>query len=241
MLQFVGILCFMYNTYSSMDKEAMVNGWLLNGMSQDDMLEDHGDYKINPLVTSSYDSYIGHVSYMWHPQIVNDIKHTTEWFNDTVTATNNTMDIIEIFELIENNWFILTQKEKEFLNYTYINGGKLDQALVYIVNVRTNTGFTTHGHSAVDVSVYATGVSADSFIGHWSNDEIGQLLSRIMDCVDQQNEQTALLQEMFISNRLELCDAKQKIPIIEWNNSVPYPWGNLLYPQNCVDQWIVDE
>ena len=59
-----------------------------------------------------------------------------------------------------------------------------------------------------------------------------------MDCIQDQNEQTLLLQSMFVNGTLQLCDPKQKPPIIEWNNSLPYPWGNLLYPQNCVSEWL---
>ena len=221
-----------------MEKSKLLNGYSLHGMSEDDIVEYYGDYKLNPLITSRETDGIGTMTYVWHPEVIDSIKHTTEWLNSTITATNNTMSILSIFDLIEENWFSLSPKEKAFLNYTFVNGGRMDQALVHIVNVRTGTGFTTHGHTAVDVSLYAMGVSADSFIGHWRNDEIGQLLSRIMDCIDEQNQQTLLLQYMFVNGDLKLCDPNMKIPIIEWNNSVPYPWGNLLYPQNCVDAWL---
>lgn len=221
----------------SFEKDKTLNGYSLHGMTEQDIIEYYGDYKENPLITTKETE--GRIyQYLWHPEIVKDIKHTTQWFNDTVTAQN--MDIESIFDLIEGDdgWFPLSNKEKAFLNYTFVNGGKMDQALVHIINVRTVTGFTTHGHVAVDVAVYAHGVSADSFNGHWKNNEIGQLLTKIMDCIQEQNEQTLLLQNMFINGTLKLCDPKQKPPIIEWNNSIPYPWGNLLYPQNCVDEWL---
>ena len=233
---FVFVVVFVYN-FSSMDKTKLLDGYSLHGMSEDDIVEYYGDYKLNPLITSRETEAIGYMTCM-ASEVIDSIKHTTEWFNLTINGTGSTMNIISIFELIEENWFSLSPKEKAFLNYTFVNGGKMDQALVHIVNVRTVTGFTTHGHTAVDVSLYAMGISADSFIGHWRNDEIGQLLSRIMDCIDEQNQQTSLLQNMFVNGDLKLCDPKMKVPIIEWNDSVPYPWGNLLYPQLCVDAWL---
>jgi len=222
----------------SFEKDKLFDGYSLNGMTEEDILEYYGDYKVNPLVTSKDSDAITTTTYQWHPEAIKDIKYTSQWFNQTVTAANGTMDILSILHLIEDRWYPLSAKEKAFLNYTFVNGGKMDQALVHITNVRTVTGFTSHGHTAVDVSLYAMGVSADSFYGHWRNDEIGQLLSRIMDCVEEQNEQTSLLQNMFVNGTLELCDPKQKPPILEYNNSVPYPFGNLRYPQNCVENWM---
>eukprot|EP01084_Bolivina_argentea_P171761 297584_1 len=229
---------FTIGRQDTVEKTKIMNGWSLYGFSEHDIIEFYGDYKVNPLVTSHFeDGTTPYLSEQWKPEIIHNISHTSQWFNDTVSKTNNTMNIVEMFELIEQHWFVLSIKEKQFLNYTFVNDGRMDQALVYITNVRTMTGFTTHGHTAVDVSVYAMGVSSDVFIGHWRNDEIGQLLTKIMDCEVEQNEQSMLLQELFVNGTLRLCDPKFKPPIIEWNNSVPYPWNNLLYPQNCVDVW----
>merc|ERR1712087_195182 len=124
------------------------------------------------------------------------------------------------------------------MNFTFLWGGRMDWALAHLVNVRSGTGFTTHGHNGVDVSLYAMGVSADAFVGHWSNDEIGRLLTRIMRCEEEQRTHTLRLQEMFVNGSLRLCDALQKPPIREWNESMPYPEGNLLFPQKCVEQWV---
>eukprot|EP01083_Nonionella_stella_P120919 362860_1 len=216
------------------DKIDVVNWYRLYGLSEDEILEYHGDYKANPLIVSQVEESSSPLSYDWNPELIADIRHTASWFNE---HRNAAMNMWQIFELIEKNWFVLSEKEKAFLNFTFMHGGVLDQALVHIINVRTRSGFTTHGHTAVDVSLYATGPSSDLFVGHWSNDEIGQLLSKIMDCVEEQNEQTSLLQELFVNGTLKLCDPGKKLNIIEWNNSIPYPWGNLLYGQNCVDVW----
>eukprot|EP00484_Ammonia_sp_Unknown_P011341 CAMPEP_0197078546 /NCGR_PEP_ID=MMETSP1384-20130603/213175_1 /TAXON_ID=29189 /ORGANISM="Ammonia sp." /LENGTH=642 /DNA_ID=CAMNT_0042517413 /DNA_START=18 /DNA_END=1943 /DNA_ORIENTATION=- len=211
-------------------------GYTLHGMPQQELLEFYGDYRVNPLITTRETDATQSASYVWHSEIIDDIEHTTMWFNQDI---GNATNITQIYQVIEQHWFELTEKEKYFLNFTFAHNGKLYEALTHIINVRTNTAFTTHGHTAVDVSLYAYGVSSDAFVGHWSNHEIGQLLSKIMDCVDEQNEQTSLLQQMFVNDELSLCDATDKPhPIIlEWNASIPYPWGSLLYGQNCVESW----
>lgn len=47
-----------------------------------------------------------------------------------------------------------------------------------IVNRVTNTGWTTKGHTGVDVYVYAKGVGAESFRGHHHNTYVGKMIKQ---------------------------------------------------------------
>jgi alkaline phosphatase len=53
---------------------------------------------------------------------------------------------------------------------------KLKKELVAIINSASNTGWTTGGHSAEDVQVFATGVNAHLFNGHQNNTDIAKKL-----------------------------------------------------------------
>ena len=211
--------------------------WSLYGFTESEIIDRYGDYKVNPLLESTDGDGSVYVGYNWYSAVIDNISHTTSWFEETITNNSRYSNISSILHLIDAHWFVLSPQERDLMNFTFVNGGDMAKALVHIVNVRTGTGFTTHGHTAVDVSLYAAGKSADSFVGHWSNHEIGQLLSRIMDCEQEQEEHTQYLQRLFVQGKLEICDAADRLPIAEWNESVPYPWGNLLYPQDCVGSW----
>ena len=111
---------------------------------------------------------------------------------------------------------------------------------------RTLTGWTTHGHSGCDVAVHAFGPNENLFSGHFTNYRIGQLLTDAFGVGNQQEIETQYLTQLFLNGSLPLCDATNKPSQggfyglhIEWNNSVPYPQGNLLYPdKKCVESWI---
>ncbi len=49
-----------------------------------------------------------------------------------------------------------------------------------VIDRETHTGWTTGGHTAVDVPVLAKGLGADAFIGHQDNTEIAKKLIRVL-------------------------------------------------------------
>jgi len=57
----------------------------------------------------------------------------------------------------------------------------LDVAIKILLDKRTNTGWTTVGHTAVDVQVFATGKRSELFIGHQDNTDIGKKLLKLLD------------------------------------------------------------
>ncbi|EQK99854.1 repressible alkaline phosphatase precursor [Ophiocordyceps sinensis CO18] len=50
-----------------------------------------------------------------------------------------------------------------------------------IISLRARIGWSTHGHSAVDVNVYASGPEADKIRGNVENTDVGQFLSNYLD------------------------------------------------------------
>lgn len=56
----------------------------------------------------------------------------------------------------------------------------IDNAIENIFNVRTGTGWTTGGHTGVDVTVYAYGPNADLFAGMLDNTETGKKIFEIL-------------------------------------------------------------
>ena len=56
----------------------------------------------------------------------------------------------------------------------------IHDALVYITGDITGTGWTTSGHTAVDVPVFAKGPYAEGFRGYMNNTDIGKRLIEIV-------------------------------------------------------------
>ena len=60
---------------------------------------------------------------------------------------------------------------------TSLYGLRLGNAMGHIVAQRANVGWTTSGHTAVDVPLFAFGAGADAFRGNLPNDEVGRRLA----------------------------------------------------------------
>lgn len=56
----------------------------------------------------------------------------------------------------------------------------LAAAVKSIIDIRTNTGWTTGGHTAVDVQVFAYGKGAEQFAGHVDNTDIAKKLFEVI-------------------------------------------------------------
>ena len=75
----------------------------------------------------------------------------------------------------------LGAKEELMLQEALGNGRALNFAVSDIIERRAVIGWTTHGHTAVDVSLYAYGPGAARFTGNMDNTEVGHLLADLLD------------------------------------------------------------
>lgn len=188
--------------------------------------------------------------YKWYPYPVQFSKHTAEWIEHAVDemvqengANNATLQAA--FALIEENYvgalYPLSEQEKEYINRTWLNeASENGRELKYapLMNARTLTGWTTHGHTGADISLYAYGPSQNRFRAHFRNYQIGQMLSEIFDVQQEQTQETQWLLQQFDSGVFpKLCDDTVKPPYVEWNASIPYPPQNVRSGQYCVQQW----
>eukprot|EP01084_Bolivina_argentea_P239273 402202_1 len=186
--------------------------------------------------------------YKFYPYDIQFAKHTAEWIENKIDdmILNGTTNVSEVYTLIEENYlgniYSLTQQEKIYINNTWLNEpSENGRELKYtpLMNARCLSGWTTHQHTGADISLYAYGPSQNRFSGHFTNYEIGILMSDIFGVVKEQNEETEWLREQFINGVYpKLCDENIKPPYVEWNVSVVYSDGNILANQYCVEQWI---
>lgn len=141
--------------------------------------------------------------YRWEPALLQSIKHSTRFMASKIVAS------LKPDRAIINSWlnFELTHREFEQIlsvtsehtqaiaNYNAIKDdvqkNKIDsemltkeyfyrRALAKIIDKRTNTGWTTQGHSGIDVPLYAFGSHSNLFYGQYDNTEIAKLLFQLL-------------------------------------------------------------
>jgi alkaline phosphatase len=79
--------------------------------------------------------------------------------------------------------FTLTQAEQDAVLAMDMKAKtrSLEGVIKRIIDRKTNTGWTTWGHTAVDVQVFAVGPGAERFAGHQDNTDIAKRLFELLD------------------------------------------------------------
>jgi alkaline phosphatase len=131
--------------------------------------------------------------YEWDPEILHNIKYST----DTITkklVSNKITDKITThlfnFSLTENELTRLIDSKKGLKNddshnmYADDHASKIQKAILKtvkeIINERTNTGWTSSGHTAIDVPVFALGKNKDVFYGFQDDTDIAKKIFNLL-------------------------------------------------------------
>lgn len=111
-------------------------------------------------------------AYEWDPQPLRGLTATPA----AITATHLAGDGALSDALAAHTPFELTEAERTSLDAVEREEMAVYQALNAVLNERTHSGWTTYGHTAVDVPIYATGPGSDAFRGTLENEAVGQAL-----------------------------------------------------------------
>lgn len=137
--------------------------------------------------------------YLWYPQVLADSKHSGEHVARKLSAFHRENSDAKklapfIAKTVEKDLGIsdYTEAEVEAVkNAVLSNPANVLYVLNDMVSVRSETGWTTHGHSAVDVNIYAYSNSESinrqlyshkpfhGLLGNHENIEIGAFMERI--------------------------------------------------------------
>ncbi len=112
--------------------------------------------------------------YNWQPEILHKAKRSVIAMVKQKLAGGHWKDIFaqQSITLTKQQLEAAPNSTKERELYDYVAG---------IYAELTQTGWTTTGHTGVDVWLMAYGVGASEFTGHWSNEVIGQKLIKLIE------------------------------------------------------------
>ncbi len=131
--------------------------------------------------------------YKWDPSIIKAMKKSPKAIAQQLTTQKITKQRVESlfnFELNEEEIAqLITAKKSPHQSgkhnmYADKKASAVQQALLTeiktIINKRTNTGWTSTGHTAVDVPVFALGDNSEKFIGLKDNTDIAKTLFNLL-------------------------------------------------------------
>lgn len=134
-------------------------------------------------------------NYEWNPDVIRTMKYTPKTIADKLSHQDITATLTEKlfnFDLTEQELASLVEvkndsfvKAEEIDNpYKDKGANKINRELYkrvkHIMDKRTNTGWTSSGHTAVDVPVFAFGVSSRNFVGLNNNTDIANKIFTLL-------------------------------------------------------------
>lgn len=153
-----------------------------------------GGLAVSRQVSPSYPDYL------WYPEVLLNSSHSGEYLTRKIVSHIRLKDFkeaeVEAFltkEIFETDMGIkdYTKEELAVIKNTLTNANELLYALNGMVSIRSQTGWSTRGHSAVDVNIYAYSNSDEinqrlysskpnyGLLGNHENIEIGDFMSSI--------------------------------------------------------------
>ena len=108
--------------------------------------------------------------YRWEPKYLRNVSASTR-----TIANQQTKNGFDSDEISNQLGFELNKDEISLLKKAHGKDKKqLFKALKRVVDKRTNTGWTTSGHTGVDVPVFAFGAGKDKYAGQIDNTDIAK-------------------------------------------------------------------
>ncbi|KAJ2337602.1 vacuolar alkaline phosphatase [Coemansia sp. RSA 2681] len=140
-------------------------------------VSDHetGGFSVAKQLTPDYPEYL------WNPRALEHVRHSIEYISYKLLA-QPTSDQEARYKFVSDTVFaewlgIKDAKHAEIVAVTQETESiKLRQLLSDIISNRAQIGWATHGHSAVDVNLYAYGKNANLLRGNHENTDIGQFI-----------------------------------------------------------------
>ncbi|MYL34513.1 alkaline phosphatase [Pontibacillus yanchengensis] len=118
--------------------------------------------------------------YKFDPQAIKDVKRTPDFFAEKIENGANVKDILN-----EYTEFEITDEEaqsvEEAKEQLDENSYAVSDAVAEIFNVRARAGWTTGGHTGVDVQVYAYGPGKEMFMGMTDNTDQAKSIFKVLE------------------------------------------------------------
>jgi alkaline phosphatase len=129
----------------------------------------------------------GEGMYSWHPDELADVTASSAAIADSIRAIRSSdADSATVQQRIDETVSRLTGvsdiSNQRVDRLADIEGSyAVSGATAPIVNRHALVGWTSHAHTAVDVSLYAYGPGANRFIGNHDNTYVGEALADLLD------------------------------------------------------------
>jgi alkaline phosphatase len=116
--------------------------------------------------------------YRWSPEFLHNMTASTSFIASKLFDQDDRVVFVESkfgFELTKDEQNRIAAIESD------MQSRAVEAVLKKIIDERTNTGWTTSGHTGVDVEVFAFGKGADNFLGNMNNVDIATKIFGLLE------------------------------------------------------------
>jgi alkaline phosphatase len=112
--------------------------------------------------------------YRWDPTSLKNISASPYSIAKHLNKIDSKADKIKITAEQYLGFELTSDEVDQLVNTQKLDPNKLAATIKRIIDIRTNTGWTTNGHTAIDVQVFAFGKNKNDFAGYQDNIEIAE-------------------------------------------------------------------
>ncbi|GAA6184232.1 alkaline phosphatase [Aliiglaciecola sp. NS0011-25] len=115
-------------------------------------------------------------NYQWNPDPLKNLTQSLSSLAKSMANSETPLDTAEAglgFELNETEKSLLQKADLKNSKALYVQLKKL-------MDIRSNSGWTSSGHTAVDVQIFAMGAGKEHFHGHMDNTDIPKVIFELM-------------------------------------------------------------
>ncbi|MGY0691389.1 alkaline phosphatase [Virgibacillus sp. FSP13] len=120
--------------------------------------------------------------YVWHPEVIKSVKHSPDYISEQIVEGANVeaalTENIDLDLTNEEIQSVIDAKESANPDEALDN---ISSAIKKIIDIRSATGWTTSGHTGVDVPVYAYGPGKEMFAGKIDNTDQAKNIFKILN------------------------------------------------------------
>lgn len=120
----------------------------------------------------------GRGEYAWHPDVVARVRSSHGPMIEAIIDQEEPYgDVMRDFAGIDS----LSAEENELLMAAQRDGRMLNSAIAEVISRRAVVGWTTTGHTGVDVKLYASGPGSQRLVGNFDNAYIGRFIAEVLN------------------------------------------------------------
>lgn len=141
-------------------------------------VSDHetGGFTLGRQTTIEYPEYI------WYPEVISRVKKSSFEIANKVLAYSGYAKDAFLKNVVAAEYMGMTDVSKaELIALNSTELGAVADAVSDMISRRAHIGWTTHGHTAVDVNLYAHGNQIDGLLGNHENTEIGVFMASYLN------------------------------------------------------------